>query len=851
MAALAEMLVDALTCRRASRIRHEAAMPEERAAESQSNVVGSPRVHLALFGRMTANFHDREILLTNRKCRAMLGYLALTDRTEETRERLIGALWSETAEERARGSLRQALYELRAAFDPIGFEIVTTSKVTVALDRDKLSTDVWDVLRLAREGKVHPRLLDTERLTDTLLAEVETIDPAFRSWLIAKRQALHDQLVRPLARALREAVGLEKAELARALLNLDPTDEEAARTVMRLRAEAGDIGGALAAYKRLWDLLAEDFDVEPSKETQDLVAAIKLGRVGAQAAKPEGSSSHLEIEEIEGPATLAIFARGVSEEHVRALEQLMASRPDANWRPVNEEGQKAWLIEAASAAEAAKLAFRLQAACRAMPNAPRLLMGAHASTVQVSVAGGLNRSLAAIAEPGHIMASQEFRDRLIDGLDATVHDLGFVQSPGMAEPLRAFTVSPPEEPPGLLFTESARLRPAIAVLPFEVRAAQDDSATFGELLADEIITVLSGSKELDVISRLSTRSVRRQQLDLHEIWSHLQSDYVLAGSPRSGTGAELVIELTDVRSGIVRWREAREVDALDAGQARDLAEWICAAAMTAILISESERATTSPLASLRSYTLLFAAITLMDRWTRASFERSRELLVALHERAPAHPLPNAWLAAWHTRSISQGWTADRVADARAAIDFAQRSLDADPHCSVALAMDAYANIHVHRRLDIAADRLALAIEANPNDSLAWLLKGITHAFEGKGDIAIAATRRALRLSPLDPRRSYYEAMAATAELAAGEYGRAIEFANRSLRANRLHVSTLRALAVAQWLSGKHADARQTVAKLLAVAPDFRVSKYVEDHPAMDSQFGRDAADALRSAGVPL
>src|SRR5204863_93244 len=52
----------------------------------------------------------------------------------------------------------------------------------------------------------------------------------------------------------------------------------AARLMMRLRAEAGDIGGALSVYKRLWDLLGEEYDVEPSKKTQELVAALKLAQ---------------------------------------------------------------------------------------------------------------------------------------------------------------------------------------------------------------------------------------------------------------------------------------------------------------------------------------------------------------------------------------------------------------------------------------------------------------------------------------------------------------------------------------------------------------------------------------------
>jgi adenylate cyclase len=417
--------------------------------------------------------------------------------------------------------------------------------------------------------------------------------------------------------------------------------------------------------------------------------------------------------------------------------------------------------------------------------------------------------------------------------------------------VRAFNVTPPEDPSGLHLPEAARLRPAIAVLPFELRAANDDTATLGELLADEIITALSGTKELDVISRLSTRSMARQRFGLCQIWSQLQSDYVLAGRPRARSGGtELIIELTEVRSKTLKWSQTRDVGAQDSSQVRAIAEEIASEVMAAILIGESERATMSPLASLKSYTLLFAAITLMDRWTRAGFERSRELLVELRDRAPLHPLPNAWLAAWHIRSISQGWASDPAEHGRAAIELAQRSLDADPHCSLALAMDGWANVHAHKRLDIASDRLSLAVESNPNDSLAWLLKGVTHAFNSEGANATAAADRAIRLSPVDPRRSYFEAMAATAELAAGHYDRVIEFAKRSLRANRLHASTLRSLAVAQWLSGDGAGARNTITQLLALEPHFTTSGYLRSHPAGDMEFGRIAANALHSAGAP-
>ena len=46
---------------------------------------------------------------------------------------------------------------------------------------------------------------------------------------------------------------------------------------MRAHAEEGDVAGALRIYKALWDLLDRDYGMEPSPQTEELVANIKLG----------------------------------------------------------------------------------------------------------------------------------------------------------------------------------------------------------------------------------------------------------------------------------------------------------------------------------------------------------------------------------------------------------------------------------------------------------------------------------------------------------------------------------------------------------------------------------------------
>ena len=90
---------------------------------------------------------------------------------------------------------------------------------------------------------------------------------------------------------------LSREALARALVSLDPTHEEAARLLIRARASAGDVGAALRVYKTLWDLLENEYDVEPSKETQELIAAIKLGQLEASPSPhreiPEAPSADL------------------------------------------------------------------------------------------------------------------------------------------------------------------------------------------------------------------------------------------------------------------------------------------------------------------------------------------------------------------------------------------------------------------------------------------------------------------------------------------------------------------------------------------------------------------------------
>jgi DNA-binding SARP family transcriptional activator len=258
------------------------ATPVNFISTESSQSIGEHRLSLSVFGNMSVAFRARELKIKNRKSRALLAFLALSESVWETRERLIGVFWSESEERKALASLRQSLREIRQAFLDSGFDGLQTEKLTVHLDRRRIQIDLWDVIHDAEVGfHAAPFLLNTQRVTDIFLAGFDDLDPVFRIWLLSKRQTIHDRLLRALESGLRSdrVVDREKMKLAEAILNLDPTHEETCRYLMRTRASSGDVAGALRVYKKLWDELGDEYDMEPSPTTLKLVAEIKSGRV--------------------------------------------------------------------------------------------------------------------------------------------------------------------------------------------------------------------------------------------------------------------------------------------------------------------------------------------------------------------------------------------------------------------------------------------------------------------------------------------------------------------------------------------------------------------------------------------
>lgn len=460
--------------------------------------------------------------------------------------------------------------------------------------------------------------------------------------------------------------------------------------------------------------------------------------------------------------------------------------------------------------------------------------------------------IAGLAGPGEIVVSADVRDQLFPGLDAELEDLGECHLKHVSHLVRAYRVGPAGPRPVISGGAAGlALQATIAVIPFGVDGASSDRVV-GELLADGVIAQLSLTAELRVISRLSSSAFAGRMVQPDLIAAHLQANYLVSGSVHIlGDRLLVSVELCETRGGSVVWADRLNGAVSDLFDIRNaVIDRIANCVHDAILQREVLHARAHSLPTLESYSLHLGAVNLMHRQTRSDFDRAKTLLDHLSERHARHAAPKAWLAKWYAVGVAQGWLADPLAGANHARHQVELALNCEPANSLAWAIKGLLHGYVDADFSAAESAYGEALRNNPNESLAWLFLATLQGWQGKAAEAVTAADQAMRLSPLDPLRYYFDSLAGAAMLGARQYDRAVELSRRSIRDNRSHLSTFRVLAIAQALSGDVPSARNTIRELLQKDPKFTVATFLQVSPWRVSPDAQLLAAALREAGVP-
>lgn len=226
-----------------------------------------------------------------RKTRALLAYLLLTRRACP-RERLANLLWSDRADEQAKASLRQALYELRGlSSGPQPLLVVKRDEVSIRPDACDLDLD--RLLALARAGETDALTGRLAEAQGALLADLDGAGRDFDEWLGWERRQVQERVLSTAVEAGEAALAAgrsaEARRLADALEGLDGLNEPAVRLGLCADRAVGDLSALRRRYDRFAHRLKDDLDAAPAPETQALLQAGRAAPEppGAKGAAPE------------------------------------------------------------------------------------------------------------------------------------------------------------------------------------------------------------------------------------------------------------------------------------------------------------------------------------------------------------------------------------------------------------------------------------------------------------------------------------------------------------------------------------------------------------------------------------
>ena len=229
---------------------------------------------------------EASAVLAQPKRVALLAYLAAaTPFGFHRRDTILALFWPDADKDRARTSLRKAIHFLR---HDLGHEVITgRGDEELGLAEGAVWCDVREFARRLASGRTAEALA---LYRGDLLPGFYVPDaPDFERWLDDERLRLQGQAADAAwtlaGRLERERETDDAARWARWACALTPDDERAVRRLIALLGRLGDRAGALRAYEELAARLRRDYDVQPSAETQDLVATLRTGRTPESAAR--------------------------------------------------------------------------------------------------------------------------------------------------------------------------------------------------------------------------------------------------------------------------------------------------------------------------------------------------------------------------------------------------------------------------------------------------------------------------------------------------------------------------------------------------------------------------------------
>ncbi|MBS3908035.1 MAG: hypothetical protein KGZ93_00145 [Actinobacteria bacterium] len=258
-------------------------------------------VKVQMLGKFAILTQDGEVTIPAGKVRQLAAYVFWKQGEWVRRDALRGMFWGDVDEQRAAGSLRTALHHLRQALNkggaPQDVLEIHRDAVRVPLKRD-FSSDA-SIFEARAMEEVHGDTPDIKSLVAAAgIYRGDFLEDMNEDWCLAERRRLsdiHAGVLRELVQRLAVS-GLNQVAVSYAhrWLAIDPLDERAHRSLMRLYAAIDQPTRIAEQFESCRQILDVELGIPPSEKTISLYK--KIGPdLNDYSTRSTGGSRHNEL----------------------------------------------------------------------------------------------------------------------------------------------------------------------------------------------------------------------------------------------------------------------------------------------------------------------------------------------------------------------------------------------------------------------------------------------------------------------------------------------------------------------------------------------------------------------------
>jgi adenylate cyclase len=485
----------------------------------------------------------------------------------------------------------------------------------------------------------------------------------------------------------------------------------------------------------------------------------------------------------------------------------------------------AFLVDFPSALSAVKCAYEIQKTTREFNNSlpeermVRLRIGVHLGDVvesQGDISGdavNIASRIESLADSGGVCLTRQVYDQVQNKFDLPLRSLGAKSLKSLRGPLEVFKMVMPWEESTI--EEAVELDShRVAVLPLKNMSPDPNDEYFADGMTEELITALSGVRELTVIARTSIMQYKASPKRVAAIAKELKTGTVIEGSVRKAANkVRITVQMVDATTEGHLWAQNydRQLDDIFAIQS-EIAEKVADALKVKLVYSTRSRLEKRPTENTEAYMLYLKGRYYWNERTEPSVEKGIAYLQKAVQLDPNLAVAYSDLADAHLIMADYGNMPISEAQAKAR-EYVTRALEIEPSLSQPHA--ALGNIHGRNfRWADAEDEYKLAIRLNPNNATAhhWYARELS--LMGKEN----AMQEWKKAKELDPLSLIIGAAFGYRLVWSGRREEGLQMLRTVVEMNDAFIPGHRNLALAYVVAGMNADAAAEARKIMDLNP---------------------------------